>query len=213
MRSGLAPSRSRPPLPAPARSARSYPLRPLCPAVKSSTSPRLGPAVKSSTSPPCPPRAPLDSSPVLRDSGCLAMPRWPVRRTDAERNRDFTRSGCGGLRASIAGTGPGRGPPPREANMHPDVLRAIASARVRDRLVAAEQAGQARRARRAARQAQANPAQPGPFRRAKRPAPVRHLAAGGSAAGGSAAGGSVARGKAARGKAAEGSRRAAHRAA
>jgi hypothetical protein len=62
--------------------------------------------------------------------------------------------------------------------MHPEVLRAVSSARIQDLLAAAERSEQVRQARRAARHAIGSPARPGLLGRAwrrRRPAPVpRH---------------------------------------
>jgi len=69
--------------------------------------------------------------------------------------------------------------------MHPDVLRAVASARVQDMIAAAERSDRATQARRSPRHAKPGPALPRPFwrvgRRA-RPAPDGRLVAVGSAA-------------------------------
>ena len=69
--------------------------------------------------------------------------------------------------------------------MHPDVLRAVASARVQDMMAVASRSDLARQARRSARHARPGPARPRPFwrvgRRA-RPAPAGPVITVGSAA-------------------------------
>ncbi len=69
--------------------------------------------------------------------------------------------------------------------MHPEVLRAIASAQARDMRLAAKQSERARQARRGAQRASVREARRGPFRRAVRragPAPAWRLVTGGAAA-------------------------------
>jgi len=73
----------------------------------------------------------------------------------------------------------GTWPTVREAEMHPDITRAVAAARVQDLLVAAEQSDLARQARRAPRHAKPSRARPWPLRRLgrrARPVPAARAA-------------------------------------